>query len=127
MIEKIILSNLIDNNTFTRKVIPYIKKEYFEERIHQITFEMLDDYIKKYNSLPSKQALLIDLLDREKINDEEKEQIEHLILGLQVDPKSLITWVEDETEKWCQKRAMYIGLTKSLEIFQAKDGALGAI
>src|ERR1700735_1017374 len=128
MIEKVILANLVMNDSFTRKVIPYILSDYFEDRINQIVFILLSDYIKKYNNLPSKEALSIYLLDTP-ISDEEKELAEHLILGLSVDPKTDMKWVMDQTEEFCKKRAMYLALIKSLEIYENKDGkqSLGAI
>src|SRR5271166_5860101 len=115
MIEKIILTHLAMNETFARITLPYLIKEYFTERNNQVVFELTRDYINKYNNLPSKEALLIDLLDV-KINDEEKEKCEHLIWSLEVDPKTDIKWVTDETEQFCQDRAVYLALNKCLEI-----------
>jgi replicative DNA helicase len=124
-IEEIILANLIYNDTFTRKVIPYLIVDYFTESHLKILFEIISSYILKYNVLPTKEALVVDLLEKE-CSDEVKEQSDNLITELKRDPETSFEWLISETEKFCKDRAIYLALTQSLEIIQNKEkGKLG--
>ena len=87
-IEQIILNNLIKNETFSRKVIPFLTKEYFQDRSERFVFETISDYIIKYNSLPTKEALFI-LIDKNKIvSDDEIKKISTIVdnISKDVDP-----------------------------------------
>jgi hypothetical protein len=67
-IERVIFDNLIFNETYGRKVIPFLKEEYFSDRNEKIVFNLIDDYVKNYNSFPTKEALYIDLTNKEGIS-----------------------------------------------------------
>ena len=118
--EKIILSNLIFNDNFARKVLPYIKEEYFENNISRVLFSIIKIYIEKYNALPSKEALYIDLSNFKGINDNDFNQCKLDIEELEIDEKTNIDWLFDETEKWIQNRAIYLALLESLQICDGK-------
>ena len=125
IIEKLILSNLVENETFTRKVIPYLETNFFTEETTKSLFDIIQSYVVKYNILPTKEAILIDLMDKE-ISDEVKEECETIVDNLKSDPKTSFEWLISETEKFCKERAIYLALTKSLEIIQNKEkGKLG--
>ena len=123
-----ILANLVENEPFTRKVIPYLLSEYFTDAAERVVFDIIQTYMVKYNSLPSKEALQIDLIDKE-ISEDVREQGDHLIVELKADPKTALKYLVDETEKFCKERAIYIALTQSLDIIQNKEknktGGLG--
>lgn len=123
-LEKIILSNLIYNENYARKILPYIKQEYFENVHSKTLFSIISFYIEKYNRLPSKEAIFIDLSNFKGINDNEFEQCKIDISELEIDSETAFDWLVDETEKWCQDRAMYLGLLQSLAIYEGKDQKL---
>ncbi len=124
MFEKVILSNLAYNDQYARKVLPYLKGEYFEEKHDKILFEVISDYIVKYNGLPSQEVLFIDLQNKDKINDKEFEKCKEVLFELEVDKNSKIEWLFDETEKYIKNRAIYLSLLKSIEICNDKENKL---
>ena len=70
MIEQSILSNLINNEQYFRKSIPFLKQDYFQDRSHKLAFKLIDDYVRKYSSQPTTKALAIDL-ENEPLNQDE--------------------------------------------------------
>jgi replicative DNA helicase len=128
LIEELILAHLLDDQTFSRAASPYIKKEYFTERTHQIIFELIEKYIQQYKKIPSKQAIEIEMGKVETLNDEEYQQAEHELRALHVDPKTDPAWVLNQAEDWCKIRAMYNALLESFNIHKKSEKeALGAI
>ena len=89
MIELTIISNLVLNEEYTRKVIPFIKEEYFKELPYKVIFRLTHDYFGKYNTLPSKEALQVELDNSIGINDSEAKEIKGVIKSLIIDEKSL--------------------------------------
>src|SRR5208283_731643 len=122
MIEKIILSNLIGNEEYSRKIIPYLLKEYFFDRPYQIIFELIQKYIVLYNTIPTKEALLIDLIDKENVSDEEKATCDNSLTDLVADPQTNLEWLIDKTEEFCKEKALYLALTKSFEMYEKREG-----
>ncbi len=118
---KVILTNLIYNENFTRKIIPYIKAEYFDDKNEQILFEIINDFIKKYNSLPSMEAVHIDLSNRSKIDEKQFETCKDILGSLVYDPNTNFEWLYNETEKFVRKRAFHIALLKCIQIFESND------
>ena len=68
-IERVILSNLLFNDKYNRKVIPFLKSEYFQDYSERVVYDLVDEYVKKYNSFPSLEALAIDLSNKEGLKD----------------------------------------------------------
>jgi hypothetical protein len=68
-IEQVIFSNLVTNEEYGRKVIPFLKEEYFPEYENKVIFNLIEEYVKKYNSFPSKEALAIDLTDKSGVSE----------------------------------------------------------
>lgn len=130
-IPTLIFNNLINNEEYGRKVIPFIKKEYFESRNDQVIFELIEKYVSSYNAFPTKEVLYIDLSNYEGINDEQFAECKIIIDDIpdQSDALSKIDWLVDQTEKFCQDRAVYNAVMKSIEIITDKSGTLsnGAI
>lgn len=123
-IEKVILSNLINNEDFSRRVLPYIKVEYFQDRVDQAIFTTIYQYINKYRRSPSKEAVLIDI-DKTNINDEEKSSATEIIQSLNYDPLTSIDWLINSCEAFCQDKAMFLALTQAIQIHEGKDKKLG--
>lgn len=117
------------NEQYTRKVLPYIKPEYFEDAHDRIVFDVIGSYIAKYNTLPSKEAAGIDLSNKDKVNDAQFEECKKIVDELEIDPATSVDWLFNETEKFAKNRAIYLALLKSIQICDDKDGKLdrGAI
>ena len=114
-IETTILKNLIHNDEYSRKVIPFINKEYFEEFHQKIIFEEVCTFIVKYNSLPTKETLTIESEKRTDITDDVFGKIQDCV-GLLDDTPNDLQWLLDTTEKWCKDRAIYLALVESIAI-----------
>lgn len=124
MIERTILSNLLYNEEYLRKVLPYIKLEYFHNQNEALVFKLIGDYLIKYNTVPSKQALVVDLsLLQNDINENIYKETDGVINALSQEPFD-IQWLLDNTEKFCQDKAIYNGIHKSIEILDDKTGKL---
>ena len=119
-VEFLILRNLLHNEEYIRKVIPFIKAEYFEDPNQKIVFEEIRSFIEEYNQLATKEVLSIEVEKRKDINDTSFKEIIHLIDCLD-DVSVEINWVIDTTEKWCRDRAIYIALMESIHIADGKD------
>ena len=114
-----ILRNLLHSDDYTRKAIPFLKKEYFEGS-HKFIFDTVVSFVGKYNKLPNAEALQIEM-GNAKISDqlyiEAAEVIKSIAEPIADDP----VWLLDSTEKWCQDRAIYLAIMKSIEIIDGKD------
>ena len=119
-IELLILRNLIYNEEYTRKVIPFIKDEYFEEQNQKIIFQEISSFIEKYNKLATKEILSIEVEKRSDINDTSFKEIVDIISSLE-DEVGEIEWLIDSTEKWCRDRAIYLALMESIHIADGDD------
>jgi replicative DNA helicase len=119
-VEFLILRNFLHNEQYTRKVIPFIKSDYFEDINQKIVFEEILSFIQEYNQLATKEVLCIEVEKRKDINDESFKEIVHLIECLDDVPVEL-NWLIDTTEKWCRDRAIYLALMESIHIADGKD------
>ena len=122
-IETTILSNLFFREEYTRKVLPFIKKDYFSTRTEQLLFEEIYKFIDSYNNLPTKETILIELNNRKDINEEEHTQIKEYVSGLS-DEKSDEQWLIDTTEKFCKDRAVHNAVLSGIKILDGKDKAM---
>ena len=119
MIEQSILSNLINNEQYFRKSIPFLKQDYFQDRSHKLAFKLIDEYVKKYSSQPTTKALVIDL-EEEPLNQDEIDSVRTLINGLDTEPIKDSEWLVDQTEKFCQDKAIYNAIMNSINILDGK-------
>ena len=120
--EKILLHEFFSNEPFARKVLPYVKTDYFEKVHHAKVFGIIRDFIEKYNAMPTKEALLITVGEMEvsqKLHDSMKESIAGIDKS-QTEETNL-DWLVDKTEKWCQERALYNGIIESIGIMDGSD------
>ena len=115
-----ILSNLLYDEVYARKVLPFIRDEYFEERTDRVVFQQIAQYIKSYDGLPTKEVLHIEAEKRDDLTQDEFSLVENLIDALQESPSERV-WAEDTTESWCKERAIYLALMKSIQIADGQD------
>ena len=126
-LEQTILKNLIQNEEYTRKVLPYIKSEFFSERDEEFLFKQIKEYFLKYKSVPTPEALIIDIDEKDDVDAQLLSDTIRLVGELKVDNiKTPEKWLEDSTETWCKDRAVYNGVMNSIEIIQS-DGSKGEI
>lgn len=114
--EETVLANLIYNEKYARKVIPYLNNELFYEQDEKVLFRLIDEYIDKYNALPTKETLYIDLENVEDIGQVTFEQARDKIAQLAIDEQTKIDWLLNATEKFVQDRAIQNALRKSITI-----------
>ena len=119
-LEVTILNNLISNEEFTRKVLPFLKSDYFTVRSYKIIFAEIHEYISNYNALPSLNALSIECQERTDLSESQFKDIMEVLSGLS-NEKAELDWIIDSTEKWCQERAIYLSLMESVKIADGQD------
>jgi len=121
-IEKVILQNLVKNDEFSRKVVPFLKSEYFHDRSEQLIFNTIQEFILEYNMLPSKEALLISLDKRKNITQDEHLKSKTIIDEIyKNESESSLEWLYDETETFCKEKAVYNAIMSSINIIDGKD------
>jgi len=118
-IETTILSNLIHNEEYTRKVIPFLNQEYFSDFIECNIFTTINNYVQKYNNSPDIEALNIDL-QRVTLNEDQYKSVQEYLTTLKPSEVNF-QWLLDETEKWCKHRAIYNAIFKGIQIIDGKD------
>ena len=114
-IEESILRNLLYNETYYRKVVPFLKAEYFQEYHEKIVFEEIADFAGKYDKVPTKEVLSINLQNRGDLTEEAFKDSLSKVSSLSDDWVDY-DWLLDATEKWCQDRAIYLALMQSIKI-----------
>jgi replicative DNA helicase len=114
-IETTILRNLIFNNDYCRKVLPFIRNEYFENVPERIIFEEVCKFIVSYDNLPTKEVLSIETENRTDITEDTFKDISDYIQKLDDNPVDE-NWIINTTEKWCRDRAIYLALMESIKI-----------
>ena len=119
-IEKVILRNLVYNEEYLRKVLPFIEPDYFNDRNERVVFEHITKYAAEYNSLITKEVLQIEIEDRRDITQDEVKNIYETINELE-DIECDFEWLSDTTEKWCRDRAIYLALMESIKIADGQD------
>jgi replicative DNA helicase len=119
-IEFLILRNLLYNEEYTRKVLPFLKSEYFQDEIQKIVFEEIYSFIIEYNKIPTKEILFIEIDKRTDLNENLYKQLTSVISSLEDIPVEN-QWVINTTEKWCRDRAIYLALMESIHIADGND------
>lgn len=121
--EHTILSNLIYNDEYARKTLPFLKDEYFDTDADKQTFNLISDYIQKYNSTPTKEALYINLENLDGLNENTFTQIRDQINSFEEDKKTNLKWLLEKTEEFCQDKAIYNAIHSSIRLLDdAKQG-----
>lgn len=114
-----ILSNLILNEAYTRKVFPFLKREYFENATDQVLFDLIKDHLDKYNRIPTTQILGVELENKDKITEETFKEAKILLNLFSADNPQDLEWMVNTTEGWCKERAIYLALCESLDIVKS--------
>ena len=123
-LERTVLSNLIHNEDKARKVIPFLKLEYFDIRAEEIICQEVIDFIAKYNKLITQEVLSLEIQNREDLTETEFKEISEIIPTLNGADINH-DWLVDATEKWCRDRAIYLALMESIKIADGQDDKKG--
>jgi replicative DNA helicase len=123
-IETTILRNLLFNGEYCRKVLPFIKPEYFDSIHEKVVFEEISKFIVSYEDLATKEVLLIEAEKRTDLNEEIYKTICEYVSSLD-DSHVDFQWLIDSTEKWCRDRAIYLALMESINIADGQDSKKG--
>lgn len=123
-IERVIFNNLLNNENYARKTIPFLKSEYFHNRTDRIVFELVDKYVGKYNAFPTKEAMLVDLNNLDDVSEDQFKDCKIVIEEIpdQSEHISKVEWLVDQTEKFCQDKAIYNAIMQSIKIMDDKTG-----
>ena len=119
-IETTILSNLFYEEDYARKVLPFLKEDYFPLRTEKVLFAEIYKFVQKYNNLPTKEAIIIELSQRKDINEDEHNTLKEIVNSiskLDSDPQ----WLLDTTEKFCKDRAVHNAVLSGIRILDKKD------
>ena len=123
-VEFLILRNLIHNEEYVRKVVPFIKADYFEDYNQKVVFEEIIKFVEEYNKPATKEILCIEVEKRQDINDSSFKEVTDLISSLD-DETTEFSWLVNTTEKWCRDRAIYLALMESIQLADGKDETKG--
>ena len=119
-IEITVLRNLIFNEDYTRKVLPFLKEIYFSDRNEKILYKQIELFVNEYKNLPTKEALLIELNQRKDINEDEFKAVKELMTTLSTEDVDG-QWLLDTTEKFCKDRAVHNAVLDGIKILDNKD------
>ena len=120
-IEKTILANLIHNEQYTRKVLPFIKGDYFSDRTERTVFEEIQKFVDKYNDLPNQNALEVELDSRKDLNEEDYKRVLSVVTELKKDDNVIFDWLVETTEDFCNDRAVYNAIVDGIAIFDWRE------
>ena len=122
-IETIILKNLLFNEKYTRKVLPFIQASYFNNNTEKILFLEVHDFINKYNSLPSKESIIINLTESKNLTDQQLKDTVEILNEIEKDKNETVDeqWLIDNTEKFCQDKAIYNAIMESVQILDQRS------
>ena len=121
-LEHSILKNLIYNETFARKVLPFLRTDYFSDNTEKVVYKEVDEFINKYNSLPTHEALIINLTESKKLTEQEVRNSMELLQNINQhkDEPTEMKWLVEQTEKFCQDKAIYNAIMESVSILDDK-------
>ena len=119
-LETTILKNLVHNEDYMRKVLPFLKGEYFTDESERVTYNLVNDFIAKYNKPPTVEALSISLQNSNLAEGIYKE-VDNVLTQINSNEKSNEQWLLDETEKFCKDKAVYNAILQSINIMEGRD------
>ena len=122
-IEQVVLKNILSNETYMRKVLPFVKPDYFEG-IYKLLFREAGKFVGKYNKLPNAEAFKIEIDNSDSYNEEQYRHAVEIIPNLFEKEDVNETWLYENTEKWCQDRALYNAVMESIQIIDGKHNTL---
>ena len=124
-IEQTILTNLIYNEQYTRKVLPFIKGDYFSDRTERTVFEEIQKFVDKYNDLPNRNALEVELDSRNDLNEDDYKRVLSVVKTLEEDDNTNFDWLVETTEDFCKDKAVYNAIVDGIKIIDGKDKERG--
>ncbi len=121
-IERTILRNLFRNEEYFRKVLPFIKGDYYAEPEEKVVYEEIRQFADKYDRLPTTEVVLIEVEKRDDVSDQTYSEVRRIIKSFaDVEEDPTKEWLVDATEKWCKDRAIYLALMESVRLADGKD------
>ena len=120
-IERTALTQLISNEEYARKVLPFIKKEYFSDRIERTIFEEIMKFVEKYKKIPTQTSLEIEVQSRKDLNETDFKKVISVIKTLKTDENVNFDWLVDTTEQFCKDKAVYNAIVEGIHIIDGKD------
>jgi replicative DNA helicase len=122
-LEQTILKNLVYNEDYLRKVLPFLKEEYFTDRTDRTIFNEISSFVQTYNNTPSIEAIELAVKEKRNLTNDEVERCESYLKEIEssASEKSQIQWLVDKTEKFCQEKAIYNAVLGSISILDGKD------
>jgi len=121
-IEKVILQNLVNDDEYMRKVIPFLKWEYFLDNTEKTIYNKVVEFINEYNALPNKDALVISIQNDKSLTEEQYKEIVEYVYELEPTEHNR-DWLYKETEKFCKDKAIYNAILSSIAIIDGRDKA----
>ena len=119
------LSNLVHNEDYARKVLPFIKGEYFSDRTERVVFEEIEKFVDKYNALPNQNSLEVELDSRKDLNEEDYKRVLSVVKELQKDDDVIFDWLVETTEDFCKDKAVYNAIVDGIAIIDGRDKKRG--
>ncbi len=120
-VEATILSQLLINDEYARRVLPFLRSSYFHEKAEKILFKTYVEYWQKYNTSPTKEALSLEVSNREDLTDSEYDEAIGIVEHGLIDDDPNFDWLVDTTETWCQDKAIYNAVTDAISIIDGED------
>ena len=120
-IELVILQNLIYNDEFSRKVTPFLKKEYFHDQVERLVFSAIQEFVSTYNALPTKEAIVIDLDKKTNLTEPQFQELGELMDSLSDEDVPELEWLTSQTEDFCKDKAVYNAIMESIHILEDKS------
>ena len=125
-IERTALTQLVSNEEYARKVLPFIKKDYFSDRIERTIFEEITKFVEKYKKIPTQTSLEIEVQNRKDLNETDFEKVISVVKTLKTDENVNFDWLVDTTEQFCKDKAVYNAIVEGIQIIDGKDKSRNA-
>ena len=120
-IERTALTQLVSNEEYARKVLPFIKGDYFSDRIERTIFEEITKFVEKYKKIPTQTSLEIEVQSRKDLNETDFKKVISVIKTLKTDENVNFDWLVDTTEQFCKDKAVYNAIVEGIQIIDGKD------
>jgi replicative DNA helicase len=120
-LENLIFSNLISNEDYTRKTLPYLKAEYFNDINDKVLFTVIEKFVEQFNQIPTKEVLKVELSNIKGLTEDQFKQTYEVVESLEVNATQNDEWLLNETERFCQDKAIYNAIMKSIQIMDKKE------
>ena len=120
-IERTALTQLVSNEEYARKVLPFIKRDYFSDRIERTIFEEITKFVEKYKKIPTQTSLEIEVQGRKDLNETDFKKVISVIKTLKTNENVNFDWLIDTTEQFCKDKAVYNAIVEGIGIIDGKD------